>query len=258
MRRATLDVLRKAEIMSRLISAEAISVPGRLSTSSVEIPTGFSVITGPSGAGKTTFAQALLGLVYIESGSITHWSSDGETPDLTIKPPMPRGLLGRMVDWTRLEMLESKADREYAKYRAEHIGYIEQQANLPEGIPVGDFISNFRLALGDRIDVERLHRITDQLDVTPNLSKPADKQSGGQEQRLAAALAIVSRRRLLVADEPSASLDESSTRNLLELTRSLVDNEDMSVLWITHEPLPLEYADQRFDVSRQDNKVRLV
>ncbi len=73
--------------------------------------------------------------------------------------------------------------------------------------------------------------------------KPAEL-SGGQQQRVAVARALVSRPRIVFADEPTGNLDSKSGAEVLELLRSSVDDHDQTVVMVTHDPIAAAYTDR--------------
>ena len=84
-----------------------------------------------------------------------------------------------------------------------------------------------------------------ELGINRNIDSIASNQSGGEKQRTAIAFALANKPDFLVADEPNASLDTESGKEVIELTRMLADQGGMSVLWITHTPDHQDYADHR-------------
>ncbi len=69
------------------------------------------------------------------------------------------------------------------------------------------------------------------------------QMSGGQQQRVAIARALISAPQVLFADEPTGALDSSSSREVLTLLRSLVDEQGQSTIMVTHDPVAASYAD---------------
>ncbi|MET0910611.1 MAG: ATP-binding cassette domain-containing protein, partial [Ilumatobacteraceae bacterium] len=77
-----------------------------------------------------------------------------------------------------------------------------------------------------------------------HLDRYPDDFSGGQQQRIAIARAIVGKRRLLLADEPTGALDTANSDQVVELLRSLCDEQGTSVVMVTHEPRFASWADR--------------
>lgn len=226
--------------MSTIISAEAISFREQLHESSFDLHSGFTTLMGPSGSGKSTCAKLLIGALKLSSGEITYLGED-EQPQLQIRPEAPKGIVGRF-------RLESAQNREIKKHIIEYCGYVAQSPDLPTDMTVKDYIYNVRTAAGNKLDNSYVDSLLDKLGIKQNRDSLAADQSGGEQQRTAIAFALANKPTLLVADEPNASLDIASGKEVIELTRSLAD-EGMSVLWITHTPEHQVYADNRLYAS---------
>jgi putative ABC transport system ATP-binding protein len=165
-------------------------------------------LVGGSGTGKTTFLNVVAGLIAPHRGAVRH----GET------------------DITRLG--EVARDR----FRARHIGYVFQTFNL---LPTLTVLENLLVPLGlagvkgeeaRRRGIEALSRlrIGHLLDARPA------RLSVGERQRVAIARAIVNRPALVLADEPTANLDEDNADRALELLREMVAESEASLLLVTH------------------------
>ncbi|MEX1025805.1 MAG: ABC transporter ATP-binding protein [Planctomycetota bacterium] len=170
----------------------------------------FLVLIGPSGSGKTTLLNLLAGIDAPQAGSVHVGGFD-----------VGHGRSGQLARW-----------------RARTVGYVFQRANL---VPVLTAYENVELPLWlqklsrrerhDRVTLaltavglaDRAHHLPKQL-------------SGGQEQRVAIARAIVADPDLLVADEPTGSLDAESARGILTLLRRLNDERGKTIVMVTHDP----------------------
>ncbi len=219
-----------------IISAEQISFYDQLKESNFNINSGFTTLMGPSGSGKSTCAQLLLGALKITSGKIRHFSKDGSEV-LTVFPENTHNLLNKL-------RLESDQNRRIKKHVIQSYGYVAQTPELPKDMTVRDYIYNVRTAAGNRLDLSYVEGLLERLGIHKNIDSIASAQSGGEQQRTALAFALANRPNFLIADEPNASLDSVSGKEVLNLTRSLAD-EGMSVLWITHTAEHQEYADHR-------------
>ena len=127
--------------------------------------------------------------------------------------------------------------------RRERIGFVFQAFNLMPSLTVSDNIGlPVRLGKGrmDRAGSEIVARtgLTDRLKHRPS------ELSGGQQQRVAIARALVTRPEVLFADEPTGALDTSTSREVLELLREIVDTTGQTVVMVTHDPLAAVYADR--------------
>ena len=170
---------------------------------------------GPSGSGKSTLLNLIGGVLAPRSGQARVLGAD----------------LGRMGSSAR--------DR----LRADHIGFIFQQFNL---IPYLSAIDNvllpcrFSALRRERAAADGMHaaaeRLLRHLDLEPALwKKPATALSVGQQQRVAAARALIGRPEIVVADEPTSSLDEDRQSAFLELLRRECDAAGAALLFVSHD-----------------------
>ncbi len=188
----------------------------------------FAAIAGPSGSGKTTLLNLIGGLDRPTSGTVL---LDG-------------------VD------LGSMSRGKLAEFRLNHLGFVFQAYNL---IPVLSAEENaeFSLLLQGVGAAERRRRVQEELE---DLGIGADlmhrrpsELSGGQQQRVAVARALVSRPKLILADEPTANLDSKTGARLLDKMRDLNDRTGITFLFSTHDPLVMERA--RRLIRLRDGKV---
>ncbi|MEI2704901.1 MAG: ABC transporter ATP-binding protein [Ilumatobacteraceae bacterium] len=178
---------------------------------SLEIHDGeFVAIRGPSGCGKSTLLHLAGGLEAPSAGHVLVGGRD----------------------------LATMSPAELAQLRRTAIGYVFQRLNLVAGLTA---MENVTLPLeldGVRSRVARA-RATEALrlvGLTQFLDRYPDDFSGGQQQRIAIARAIVGERRLLLADEPTGALDTQTGEEVIELLASLPDRHGTAVVLVTHEP----------------------
>ncbi len=174
------------------------------------------LLLGPSGGGKSTLLSLLAGIVTPKAGRIE--------------------ILG--TDITRL----SGARRD--RFRAEHIGVIFQMFNL---LPYGSALDNVVLPLA--FAPERRRRASHEHDAESEarrlltalglpeerIERSAAELSVGQQQRVAAARALIGRPELIIADEPTSALDEHAKARFLELLFQQLDAAGASLLMVSHE-----------------------
>ena len=184
---------------------------------SFDIPAGtFLAIMGPSGSGKSTLLNVMAGIDRPTSGSV-------------------------VVAGTRLDGL---SEGEMARWRARHIGYVFQTYNL---IPVLTAAENVELPLAlthltrrERADhvktALRLVGLGDRMDHYPR------QLSGGQEQRVGVARAIVSDPTMILADAPTGNLDRESADDILTLLARLNRELGKTIVMVTHDPRAAERA----------------
>jgi len=178
---------------------------------SMDIPAGdFLALMGPSGSGKTTLLNLIGGLDSPTRGSIE-------------------------VAGERVENLSGKR---LAAWRARHIGFVFQMYNL---LPVLTAARNVELPLllTKLSSAERKRRVQIALNVV-GLGERADhyprQLSGGQEQRVGIARAIVTDPTLLLCDEPTGDLDRKSGDEILDLLQALNQEQGKTIVMVTHDP----------------------
>ena len=178
----------------------------------------FVAIMGPSGCGKST---------------LLHLAGALEDPSA-----------GRvLVDGQDLATLGA---RDRSELRRRDVGYVFQRLNL---IPALTAVENVMLPLeldgvstgpARRAAIDAMQRVG----LDHHLDRYPDDFSGGQQQRIAIARAVVGQRRLLLADEPTGALDTANSDQVVELLRSLCDEHGTSVVMVTHEPRFASWADR--------------
>ena len=176
----------------------------------------FVAIMGASGSGKTTLLNCISTIDRVSSG---HIFVAGE-------------------DITKLK------GNDLNRFRREELGFIFQDFSLLdtmtayENIVLALAIQNRRLS---EIE-EKVGRVADELGIKEVLEKYPYQMSGGQKQRVAAARAIVTDPKLILADEPTGALDSKSARMLLERIAYLNQNLDATILMVTHDAFTASYA----------------
>ncbi len=178
----------------------------------------FTVVTGPSGSGKTT----LLNII---------------------------GCLDRASGGSYLLEGEEVAGRDFdalAEVRNRKIGFIFQSFNL---IPVLSVAENIELPRRLRTSGEspralrrRVMEMADAVGLGPYLHHKPDELSGGQRQRVAIARALITEPRLVLADEPTANLDSTTSQQILDLMLTLNREQGVTFLFSTHDPRVVAHA----------------
>jgi len=94
------------------------------------------------------------------------------------------------------------------------------------------------------VDQEWFEEITSRLGLSNRLTHRPAELSGGQQQRVACARALVSRPEIIFGDEPTGNLDSNSSREVLDILRTAVDQDDQTVVIVTHDAKAASYADR--------------
>lgn len=176
----------------------------------------FVGIMGPSGSGKTTLLNILSTIDRPTSGSVT--------------------INGKNI----VEMKE----KELAIFRRERLGFIFQDYNLLDTLTLEENIA-LPLALAKRTagDIgKRVHEVAGKLGLMAILNKYPYEVSGGQQQRAAAARAMIVRPDLIFADEPTGALDSKSATVLLQMMARLNEQEEATILMVTHDAFSASYC----------------
>jgi putative ABC transport system ATP-binding protein len=139
--------------------------------------------------------------------------------------------------------LAQLSDRELTIVRRDRIGFVFQAFNL---VPMLNAVENIRLpfTLGGRApDRVWLDEVVATVGLDGRLAHRPAELSGGEQQRVAVARALVTRPEIVFADEPTGNLDSRSSGEVLGLLRRAVDQFSQTVVMVTHDPLAAAYAD---------------
>ena len=169
----------------------------------------FVGVMGPSGSGKTTLLNCVSTIDRPTSGSI-------------------------VIDGKELTRLRG---RELAKFRRERLGFIFQDCNLLDTLTTYENIAlslSIVRAPAQKID-KRVRSMAEFLGITDCLNKYPYQMSGGQQQRCAAARAMVTHPALVLADEPTGALDSKSSQLLLDRLDELNAELGATILMVTHD-----------------------
>jgi ABC-type lipoprotein export system ATPase subunit len=212
------DLWRVYKLGGAAARGESLEVPA-LRGVSFSIPTGnFVAVKGRSGSGKTTLLNLLGGLDQPTSGKML--------------------VLG--------EDLSGMSEDRLTRWRAEQVGIVFQSFGL---LPTLSAYENVELALrmtGKDVHASRV-RAVECLEMV-GLSKRRNHRpyelSGGQQQRVAIARALANRPKLVLADEPTGELDSSTSREIFQLFRQLVQAEGMTMVMASHDALADQHVDR--------------
>ncbi|MBP5527984.1 MAG: ABC transporter ATP-binding protein [Bacteroidales bacterium] len=195
---------------------------------SLEISQGEVVsIVGASGAGKTTLLQILGTLDRADSGSIVYGD----------------------VDVTRLK------ERELARFRNESIGFVFQAHHLLPEFTAEENVMIPALIRGDATDKARRHarELLEMMKMTSRATHKPSALSGGEQQRVAVARALMNNPMVVLADEPSGNLDSQHARELHELFFTLRRELGQTFVIVTHNEELAAMADRKITIKDGEN-----
>ena len=175
-------------------------------TAHFEAPGGVTALFGPSGAGKTTLVNTIAGLVAPDRGRI-------------------------VIDAT---VLFDSATGVNLPAHQRRIGYVFQEGRLFPHLNVARNLDYGRRMSGLSPDPAELDRVIELLDIRPLLERRPGKLSGGERQRVAIGRALLTRPRLLLLDEPLASLDARRKSEILPYLERLRDHARVPMIYVSH------------------------
>ena len=191
----------------------------------LDVPAGdFLALMGPSGSGKSTLLNMIGGLDRPTSGSIT-------------------------VEGKRIDQMSERA---LANWRSQHVGFVFQMYNL---LPVLSAERNVELPLllarmSSRERRERARTALALVGLSDRVKHKPGELSGGQEQRVGIARAIVTDPTLLLCDEPTGDLDRKSGDEVLELLEALNREQGKTIIMVTHDPHAAERAKRTLHLEK--------
>ena len=182
----------------------------------------FVMIEGESGSGKTTFLNLLTGLTEPTSGDVL----------ISGKP------------------LKDIGDKELSKIRNQKIKYIPQGESLLSALTVRENIL-FPYTVGglEKPSYERLLEVSDKLGITDLLDEYPSELSGGEMRRATIARAVINKPSLIIADEPTGSLDSENTFKVMEIFKNIA-SEGTAVIVVTHQKETLGYASKVYGMEQ--------
>ena len=175
-------------------------------------------VVGPSGSGKTTMLSIISGILRPDGGSVTVEGTD----------------------------IWSVSDDQLADFRLHKIGFVFQDYHLFPRLTTVENVA-IPLILQNRPWSEAIAEAARDLEIVGLKSRaelPPVKLSGGEQQRVAIARAIVTRPDILILDEPTASLDGDTGRNIVQFVREHVLSPERFILIVTHDSRIYEFADR--------------
>ena len=166
----------------------------------------FLSIVGPSGSGKSTLLKSMSGLMQPTAGKVTINATD----PYRLRPSQT------------------------AKMRRHEIGFIFQSYNLVPALPVFEnIVLPLRLS-GQKIDRQAVVQLMDKMNFAADLNSFVANLSGGEKQKVAIARVLLTKAKIIFADEPTGAVDSASKEIIFNLLRSLVD-QGACVIMVTHD-----------------------
>lgn len=185
------------------------------------------LILGLSGSGKSTLLHILAGLLRPTKGNYS-------------------------IDGTDLYSLsESRRDQ----FRGKQIGVIFQQMHLINSLTVKENLKLAQYMAGQKVDESKAIRICEELDISEKLNSYADELSQGQKQRVSIARAVMNDPLLLLADEPTSSLDDIRSGEVLSLLRDQAKRTGATLIISTHDQRVKDQFQNRVELSEMNQEV---
>ena len=176
----------------------------------------FTAVMGPSGSGKSTLMHCMAGLDAPTSGQV-------------------------FVGDEEIQRLD---DAGLTRLRRDRIGFVFQSFNLVPTLTAKENILLPSDLAGRDVDQAWFDHLVDQLAIRDRLDHLPKEMSGGQQQRIACARALVGRPDLVFADEPTGNLDSNSSSEVLGFLRRSVDDFGQTIAMVTHDPRGAAHADR--------------
>ena len=173
----------------------------------------FVVVLGESGCGKSTMMNIVGGMDFLTDGTLTIEGKDFSHP----------------------------TDAELTKYRREYIGFIFQAYNLMPNLTALENVQFIAELVKDPMDAAEA---IDKVGLSARANNYPGQMSGGQQQRVSIARAIVKRPKLILADEPTAALDYTTSIEVLSVIEDIVKNQGATVMMVTHNVEIAKMADR--------------
>ncbi len=183
----------------------------------VEFPRGrFTAVMGPSGSGKSTLMHCLAGLDRVTSGEV--WIGGTKLSDLS--------------------------ERQLTMLRREQVGFVFQAYNLLPTLTAAENIGLPLAIAGKKPEPAWYNRVIDAVGLRARLNHRPAEMSGGEQQRVASARALVAKPTVIFADEPTGNLDSKTGAEILGFMRRSVDEFGQTIVMVTHDPIAAAYADR--------------
>ncbi|NLW09831.1 MAG: ABC transporter ATP-binding protein [Firmicutes bacterium] len=173
-------------------------------------------LMGPSGSGKTTVLNIIGGIDFADRGRVSVYNQD----------------------------LQAMGDKQLSAFRNKTLGFIFQYFNL---IPVLTAFENIEYPLvlqrvGKKERRRRVEAMLEAVGLSAVKNHRPDELSGGQRQRVAIGRALITRPKLVIADEPTGNLDHRTGKAIMELMKEMNEKEKTTFIFATHDPMVSSYT----------------
>ncbi len=168
---------------------------------------GHMLILGNSGVGKTTLLHLLAGILVPASGSVE-------------------------IQGNKMEQMSAK---QRDKFRGNNIGLVFQRSHFVQSLSVKENLQLVQFLSGNRQSNHRITEVLTSLELQDYANKKTYQLSIGQQQRLSVAVSVVNQPALILADEPTSSLDDENTNRVVSLLKSQSESVGATLMIITHD-----------------------
>ena len=182
-------------------------------------------ILGPSGCGKSTLLNMISGIIKPDCGEIVVTHKDKEPINVT-----------------------TLSQKQRDDFRFDNIGYIFQDYKLIEDISVIDNIELLNLN-GKKYNKPEIEKMLDRVKLLHKKKQKVKTLSGGEKQRVAIARALIKKSDIVLADEPTESLNETLSHEIVELMTRLSKEDGKTVIMVTHDTTLTKYFDETINIS---------
>ena len=211
-----MEAILKTEGLWKVYSSGKVEVSALRGVDFDVLPGEFVVVMGPSGCGKSSLLHVIGGLARATRGTV-------------------------LVDGNDLTAM---SDAERTKLRRHKVGFVFQRFNLLTALDARGNIALAQHIHGNGFDPHRFEVVTRMLGLTERLHHRPAELSGGEQQRVALARAIINEPKILLADEPTGSLDTGNSEVVLAMLRQLNRELGQTIVMITHNPEAATYGDR--------------
>lgn len=216
------DYILRAENISKTYHSGGVDFRA-LDNVSIDVEAGeFIMITGRNGSGKSTLLHQLALLDDPNSGEI-------------------------IVEGNKTTHLHEKLKMEL---RLSQLGYIFQEyALIAELTALENVMLPAMMLESSKVARHKAMKMLTKMNLKNKVDRLPSQLSGGEQQKVAIARALINNPTIIFADEPTANLDSIASKDVLEIFKSLNDNENITIVMITHEPEELVYASRIIQLS---------